>query len=430
MYRRISSCRICGNTNLIKVIDLGRQVLTGRFPAPGEPDPTAGPLELLACHGADPARHCGLLQLSCSYQLDEMYGATYGYRSALNQSMVRHLSELVEAAVAWAQPQVGDRVLDIGANDGTLLKFYEGLGLKRYGIDPSSARYAADYPADVGLIVDFFSAERVRRLAGDGGFKLITSIAMFYDLDDPMAFVREVRDLLHPEGIWVFEQGYASRMLDNVAYDSICHEHISYFDLRQIRWLIERAGLKLLDVSTNDTNGGSFCVTAARAESSHRPRQRRLDAMAASEAGQAPLARYDRFRAAIDDSRARLLRFLGEARASGKTVMGYGASTKGNVVIQHCGLGARDLAAIAEKHPGKYGRVTPGSRIPIISESAARAARPDYFLVLPWHFRAEIVRRETQYLADGGTLVFPLPRLELVSSASLTPGSGPVELAA
>ncbi len=413
MLRRISRCRICGNERLSAVLDLGEQVLTGRFPRPDEPDPTRGPLELVRCDGADPARHCGLLQLSCTYDLGEMYGPTYGYRSALSQTMVRHLSDVTEEALGLAQPTVDDAVLDIGCNDGTLLKFYEGLGLNRVGIDPSSARFASAFPADCQLIVDFFSADKVRAVVGETKFKIITSIAMFYDIDDPTAFMGEVRSLLARDGIWVFEQAYARRMIENVAYDSVCHEHLNYYNLRQIQWMAEKAGLQLLDVSVNDINGTSFRVIAARDDAALPSRAGRLQSLRADEARYEAEQPYQAFGANVVSRRDELRRFFDRVRRQKQSALGYGASTKGNVVIQYCGLNADDLPAIAEKHPGKYGHVTPASRIPIISEADARARKPDFFVVFPWHYRAEIVRREARYMDEGGALVFPLPSFEI-----------------
>ncbi len=417
MYKRVSACRICGNQRLVKVLDLGQQVLTGRFPRPDEPDPTRGPLELVVCAGGD--ENCGLLQLSCTFTLSEMYGPTYGYRSSLSQTMVRHLSGIVEECVSIAQPTVDDAVLDIGCNDGTLLKFYEGLGLRRTGIDPSSVRFADSFPGDIQLITDFFSAERVRK-ATDQRFAIITSIAMFYDLEDPIGFMREVRDLLAPEGIWVTEQAYALSMIENVAFDSVCHEHLNYYNLRQFQWMAKRAGLKLLDVSLNNINGTSFRVVAARDDSSYEPRWGRLDEVLANEARFIEGRPLEQFQAAVDGRRTILRSFLDQSRRSGKRTLGYGASTKGNVVIQYCGLSAEDIPAIAEKQPNKFGLVTPSSRIPIISEAEARALKPDHFLIFPWHFRDEIVRREARFVSQGGKLVFPLPRFEVVENTAAT----------
>jgi 2-polyprenyl-3-methyl-5-hydroxy-6-metoxy-1,4-benzoquinol methylase len=364
--------------------------------------------------GKDPSQHCGLLQLSCTYTLSEMYGSTYGYRSSLSQTMVRHLSHIAEESAGIAQPAVGDAVLDIGCNDGTLLKFYEGLNLTRVGIDPSSERFASSFPRDIQLIVDFFSAERIRQACGDRKFSIITSIAMFYDIEDPTNFMREIRSLLAPEGIWITEQAYALSMINNVAYDSVCHEHLNYYNLRQFEWMAKLAGLKLLDASVNNINGTSFQVALARDDSKHTPRQSRLDRLLKGEISFAETNYLDQFAISVEDRRATLRQFLADGKRKGKRTLGYGASTKGNVVIQYCGLTSDDIPAIAEKHPGKYGQVTPASRIPIISETDARNLHPDHFLVFPWHFREEIIRREARFTDEGGKLVFPLPSFEVV----------------
>lgn len=413
----ITRCRICGNPRLERVLDLGRQALTGRFPRPDEPDPLSGPLELVLCSGA-PETCCGLLQLRHSYPLEQMYGPSYGYRSSNNATMVAHLRGKIGNLVALSRPAPGERVLDIGCNDGTTLKLYDGLGLNRIGIDPSSGRYAGEYPDDIRLIVDFFSAARIRREVAEGGFKIITSIAMFYDLEDPLGFMQDVASLLDRDGVWEFEQHYLVEMLGRRAYDSVCHEHISYYGLRQIQWMTDRAGLKIIGIGTNDINGGSLSIIAARRDSRYPEASAVIERFLAREAAMRleSTAPYLAFARDVAEHRASLRRFLEEARRAGKRVVGYGASTKGNVVLQYCGLSARDLPCIAEKYPAKYGLTTPGTRIPIVSEGDARAMAPDYVLVLPWYFRDEIVERERAYLARGGTLVFVLPSLEQVSA--------------
>lgn len=412
----IAHCRICGNPRLEQVLDLGRQALTGRFPGPDEPDPMAGPLELVLCSG-EPDVCCGLLQLRHSYPLEQMYGPSYGYRSSNNATMVAHLKNKIANLVALSRPAPGERVLDIGCNDGTTLKLYDGMGLRRIGIDPSSRRYAGEYPADIRLIVDFFSASRIRQEGLEGSFKIITSIAMFYDLEDPLGFMTEVASLLDRDGVWEFEQHYLVEMLRRRAYDSVCHEHISYYGLRQIKWMTDRAGLKIVGISTNDINGGSISITAARKDSRYPEASEAIDAFLAREVAMRleSIEPYLEFSRRVAEHRATLRRFLEDARRQGKRVVGYGASTKGNVILQYCGLTERELPCIAEKYPAKYGLTTPGTRIPIVSEADARAMKPDYILVLPWYFRDEIVARERDYLAGGGTLVFVLPSLEQVS---------------
>jgi len=416
VLREITRCRVCGSFALARVLDLGRQSLTGRFPRPQDPDPMAGPLELALC--SDQAQgSCGLLQLAHSYPPQEMYGPTYGYRSSNNHTMVAHLSAKIANLIRIARPKKGERVLDIGSNDGTTLKLYDGLGLARYGMDPSSARYAAEYPADATLIVDFFSAERLRREAGEVRFRIITSIAMVYDLEDPLAFMREAASLLDVDGVWELEQSYMPLMLERCAYDSVCHEHISYFRLRQIKWMTDASGLKIVDIGMNDINGGSFSVVIARKDAAYPEASAQIAALLERERrdGYDTPAPYEKFAAAVAAHRAALRAFLDTARAQRKLVIGYGASTKGNVVLQYCGIGPGDMPWIAEKYPFKFGLVTPGTRIPIVSEDEAKAMNPAYLLVLPWYFRDEIVRREQAWVDGGGSLVFVLPAIETLA---------------
>jgi NDP-4-keto-2,6-dideoxyhexose 3-C-methyltransferase len=356
-----------------------------------------------------------LLQLAHTYDLGEMYGETYGYRSSLSQTMVAHLRDIVRGAVEIVAPKSGDAVLDIGCNDGTLLGCYEGMGLRRHGVDPSSEKFRSEYPEDVLLLVDFFGKDKVAHAFGNRKYRIITSIAMFYDLDDPMSFMREVRDLLAPDGVWVTEQAHMGTMLANLAFDSVCHEHLNYYNLRQIQWMAERCGLKLLDVDLNHINGASFCVTFAHADSPLTERPERIARLLDDErqAGFSTLLPYQIFADRIALFRRKVRNFFEEARQAGELVFGYGASTKGNVVLQYCGVSPQEMPVIAEKYPWKFGLVTPGSHIPIISEEEARVRNPDYFFVLPWHFRDEIVARERPYMERGGALVFALPRFEI-----------------
>ncbi len=414
LVRAIGRCRLCGNEELAPLLDLGEQVPTGMFVKEAVPV-AAGPLQLVKCHGK--AGRCDLVQLRHSYDLGELYGKNYGYRSGLNQSMVRHLKELVEKAVALAAPEPGELVVDIGSNDSTLLRCYPD-GLARVGIDPTSEKFKSYYPKDVVRIPDFFSSDKVSAAAKGRRAKIVTSIAMFYDLESPLAFMKEVRDVLAPDGIWVFEQSHMPTMVAKNAYDTVCHEHLEYYGLRQIHWMTERAGLKILDVSFDDTNGGSFRVTAGRSDGP-RPEARALvERLLAQEDkdGFTSLAPWEAFRARVFKHRDELVALVAKLEKDGKKVFGYGASTKGNVLLQFCGLTAEDIPCVAEVNEDKFGCVTPGSRIPIVPEADARARRPDYFLVLPWHFKEGIARREKAFLKSGGKLLFPLPEIEVISA--------------
>lgn len=409
-YRQISACRICGGAALDLVLELGRQALTGVFPRRRDEPLTVGPLTLVRCAA------CGLVQLRHSYERSELYGEHYGYRSSLNAMMTKHLEAKARALSRSVSLASGDVVVDIGSNDGTLLSFFGGRGLTLVGFDPSAGRWRDRYPADAELVTDFFSAEAYRARFGGRKATLITSIAMFYDLERPQEFVEGVAGILAADGVWHLEQSYLPTMLAVNAYDTVCHEHLEYYAVKQIAWMAERAGLDILDVELNDVNGGSFAVTLGHGAAS-RPRSGIAERLLAEEtrAGLDTLEPFDRFRAAVLAHRRELRSLLETIRSDGRTVLGYGASTKGNVMLQYAGITPDVLPAIAEINEDKLGCFTPGTGIPIISERDAHAMTPEYFLVFPWHFRRGLLERESAYLGSGGKLIFPLPRIEVVS---------------
>jgi len=415
MYTEIDCCRVCGNSDLDSIVHLGDQALTGVFPRNKDRIITRGPLELVKCVEHD-NENCGLVQLRQTYNHDEMYGTNYGYRSGLNSSMVAHLRLLVEDIVNAVPISDSDVILDIGSNDGTLLRQYPQTGATLVGIDPTGNKFREYYPPHVHLIPDFFSAELYRRELGQRKAKVITSIAMFYDLNSPLLFMEQVRDILADDGVWVFEQSYMPTMLAVDAYDTICHEHLEYYGLSQIQWMADRVGLKLVDVRFNSTNGGSFVVTAAKKSDAHHGVADVVFSILKKEKelGLHQELPYKDFKARIFSHRDRLRAELDKLKKKGLRVLGYGASTKGNVLLQFCGLSESDINFIAEVNPDKFGCFTPGTLIPIISESDARALKPDVFLVLPWHFEENIVQREKAFLSQGGKLLFPLPEIHYV----------------
>jgi NDP-4-keto-2,6-dideoxyhexose 3-C-methyltransferase len=417
MFREIEACRICGNSDLIPILSLGEQYLTGVFPSVRNADLSRGPLELVACNCVGGRKACGLVQLRQTYNLGEMYGDNYGYRSSLNRAMVRHLEEKVRHLVERYPLKPGDLVLDIGSNDGTLLSFYPQLGVTVVGIDPIAKKFASFYAKHISLIPDFFSAELFRKKFGTKRARIITSIAMFYDLENPLGFMQDVASILDEEGIWHFEMSYLPAMLKSMAYDAICHEHLEYYSLRQIKWMVDRSGLKIIDVEFNQTNGGSFAVTVARQVSSHPEKTARLRELLRTEEseGLATIAQQRAFSKAVETHRKKLLALLRSLKEQKRKVIGYGASTKGNVLLQHCRITPELLPAIGEVNKDKFGCFTPGTNIPIISEAEAHAMNPDYFFVLPWHFRDNLIQREKAFLRRGGKMIFPLPALEIYS---------------
>jgi SAM-dependent methyltransferase len=410
MSVEITHCRISGSTNLLPVLSLGAQKLTGIFPSSRETRVTEGPLTVVWCPDS------GLLQLSHSYDPMEMYGLNYGYRSGLNPSMARHLTAKARSLERFIPLASGDLVLDIGSNDGTLLKAYRRAGLRRLGVDPTGLKFKELYESGIDIIPDFFSAGAFRARYGTTKARIITSIAMFYDLEAPLDFIRQVAEVLAPDGIWHFEQSYMPSMLRMNSYDTICHEHLEYYSLRPVKDMLEQCGLQLLDVQMNAVNGGSFAVTAALVGSQLKSNHSVIDWLLDQEErmGLHTSRPFREFEERVFEHRASLQRLLKALNADGKRVLGYGASTKGNVLLQFCGLSEKDLPAIAEVNPDKFGCYTPGTGIPIVSEKEAKEMRPDYFLVLPWHFKDSILAREDEYLAAGGKMIFPLPEIEIV----------------
>lgn len=415
-FRTVTRCRICGSENLQPVIDLGQQTLTGIFPRARAAGIAAGPLELVRCAAGEHA--CRLVQLRHTYEPTQMYGAEYGYRSSLNRSMVEHLGAKVRALMQRVPLNRGDVVLDIGSNDGTTLSFYpEDATL--IGMDPTVSKFAKYYKSHVRAVPDFFSAETFLRESGGRQAKIVTSLAMFYDLDRPLDFARDVHQVLVDGGTWHFEQSYLPAMLSTTSYDTICHEHIEYYALAQIRWMMDRVGFSIVDVSKNEINGGSFAVTVTKARVGATTHAPVVDTWIAEEKqlGLLTPAPFERFAEGVRRHRVELRALLHKLKGEGQSVFGMGASTKGNVLLQYCEIGPDLVECIAEVNEDKFGRFTPGTEIPIVSEAEAVARRPDVFLVLPWHFRVGLVKRAASLLAGGTRLLFPLPKIELVAQS-------------
>jgi hypothetical protein len=409
MYTEIKKCRISGSTNLVQVLSLGDQYLTGVFPKSLDEKVTKGPLDLVWCPDS------GLLQMKQSYSLDEMYGDNYGYRSGLNASMVSHLTNKIRTLQRLVKLSDTDLVIDIGSNDATALKAYSG-NHQKVGIDPTGLKFASYYTSDIKLIPDFFSAVAFKSHFPNKKANIITSIAMFYDLENPVSFVNDIENVLADEGIWHFEQSYMPSMLRTNSYDTICHEHLEFYSFKVVKDLLENCGMSVIDVQMNAINGGSFAVTASKKGASYKRNNAIINWMLQQESdlGLDTLKPYLDFENRVFKHRKNLLQLIEAILADGKTILGYGASTKGNVLLQFCGITAKHIPYIAEVNKEKFGSFTPGTCIPIISEQEARAMKPDYFLVLPWHFKHNILERETAYIEQGGKFIFPLPEIEIV----------------
>ncbi|EKE01966.1 MAG: hypothetical protein ACD_21C00014G0007 [uncultured bacterium] len=389
MYKEIKKCRVCGNDNLVEVLNLGKQALTGVFPSSKEQKVTVGPLTLVKCLGDDPKKHCGLVQLKHGYDLQELYSKNYGYRSGLNASMVEHLHNKVSKILSYTNLNFGDVIIDIGSNDATTLKFYPQNGYELIGIDPIGGGFEKYYPENIKLIPNFFNAATVENAIGNKKVKVITSFSMFYDLEDPVGFARDIAHVLAADGIWVLEQSYMPEMLQQNSFDTVCHEHLEYYGLTQIKWIVEKADLRILDVEFNAVNGGSFSIIVGKKESSLLANEELIEQILEKEKALElhTLKPYLAFAVRAAEAREQLLQKIQSIKKEGKTIYGLGASTKGNVILQYCGITAKDISCVGEVNKDKFGKYTPGTLIPIISEKELLAKKPDYLLVLPWHFR-------------------------------------------
>ena len=411
MYTEIKKCRICKSSSLKNILNLGEQCLTGVFPKNPDEEVTKGPLDLVAC------MKCGLLQLKQSFSLDEMYGDNYGYRSSLNQTMVTHLEKKISSLQSLCPLSTGDIVVDIGSNDATTLKLYNTEGVKKIGIDPTGNKFSKYYTDGIELITDFFPSELFYKLMNSNKAKIITSIAMFYDLEDPKFFVNKIAESLHEDGIWHFEQSYMPLMLEMNSYDTICHEHLEFYSFTVIKNLLDKCGLKIIDVEINDINGGSFAVTACHKNSVMYEINNAVINLLLNqekELGIGTMKPYIDFSKRVSAHKDNLLGLLTALKKEGKKIFGYGASTKGNVLLQYCGITKDEIPYIAEVNDDKFGCFTPGSNIPIIPEVEARKMNPDYYFVLPWHFKHNILEKEKEFSASGGKFIFPLPQIEII----------------
>jgi SAM-dependent methyltransferase len=418
-YRR--SCRACGSAALTPVTNLGEQYLQGSFVKPGKvlPPTRRIPLQLVRCDPTLDEHACGLLQLSHSTPPEVLY-AQYWYRSGTNQTMRRHLTEIANEASDLVKP-TSAHVLDVGCNDGTLLRSYPDEYIK-VGIDPSDI--AAESAEEFTIIQDLFPSPELRARSAGKPFDIITSIAMFYDVEDPVAFVLDIKSMLDENGVWVVEVAYMPRMLEQNAYDTICHEHLEYYSLGVLEHILERGGMRIFGASLNDINGGSIrCLvthadnfsldTAAGARQLDELRQHEFELQLDTDRP------YRAFQDRIEAHREELRALLRVIKQSEERIHIYGASTKGNVLLQWCGIDNSIIDYAADRNEEKHGARTLGTDIPIVSEAESREMKPDYYLVLPWHFREEFLERERETIESGVKMIFPLPTIEVVSRESL-----------
>ena len=411
--RHIQQCRICGNNELTKVFDLGYQYLQGSFCHPDYPEPSHRkiPLELLWCNTEKREDACGALQLSKTIPPSILY-SNYWYMSGITSIMKNNLKSIVDEVMSYLGSAVDYKVLDIAANDGTLLSYYPKT-FTRVAIDPSNIVETIE-DKSITTIKGLFPTDNLQ----DMKFNAITSIAVLYDLNDPMDFIYHIEKALNPDGVWIFEMSYMPSMFKMNAFDTICGEHIFYYSLSVIEYMLEKCNMKLINAELNDINGGSIRCTAVKMNNYQYSVNKNIDKlrMLEFEMGLDTVGPYKRFeissRQIIYNLRDLLYKLVKNDK---KVVHLYGASTKGNTLLQVCGIDNSIIPYAAERSSNKWGAHTLGSNIQIISEEESRAMKPDYYLVLPWHFKSEFLIREKETINSGISFIFPLPDITIVN---------------
>jgi hypothetical protein len=423
-YRTIDKCRVCGLHHLTSVLTLGDLYVSDFLDLPDNTRGTKAPLELVLCNTQDGG--CGLLQLRHTVSSEAMY-RNYWYRSGINKTMCDELNDIAKKARSVADLRSQDIVIDIGANDGTLLRGYKLPGLTTVGFEPARNLTQYNKEGTTKIIVDFFSHSAWQKEFGARKAKAITAIGMFYDLDDPNTFVSDLVKCLDDDGVLVIQMMYLPSFLARNAFDGICHEHLEYYSLGSLENLLRRHGLVVFDVEMREhINEGSarFYIKKERNGIELKVFNGAAGRMAALRAMEASMGLddtevYGALVSRILDAKHAVVSFIQQEVAKGKKVHGYAASTKGNTTLQFYGLTPDLVEAIADRNPDKWGKYAVGTLIPVISEEASRDEKPDYYFVLAWHFLSEFVQREDAFLRNGGKFIVPMPEFRIIGDELL-----------
>lgn len=402
----ITKCRSCKSSKLSTILSLGNIALSDFV----DDDTKAPkyPLVLVLC------TKCYLLQLKHTTPSSLLYTEHYGYKSGINQTMRDELKGIAEDSIKILDSSVKKIIaIDIGANDGTLLKHYPD-NVKKIGVEPVKklAKECSKF-ADV-VVNDFFHYKSVSKSLGNKKADIISAISCFYDMEDPNEFVDDVVKCLKDDGIFIIQQNYLVKMLTQNAFDNIVHEHIEYYSLISLQNLLDRHGLEVFHLELRELNGGSFRTYIAKKGS------RPISTTVYEQLELEKLINLNRKKIYVDFSkrikhnRKQIQKFLKEQIKNKKNIYLYGASTRGNTLLQYFKIDKKQIPFAVERNPEKWGKKIASTGIEIISEDQARKEKPDYMLVLPWFFKTEFLKREAKYLENGGHFIFPLPILEVV----------------
>jgi len=415
IIKLLDKCKICGNRDLIEVLTLDEQYLSPTFVLSNENNELAEiktPLTLVLCDKSKNQNNCGLLQLREITEPDYLY-KEYFYRSATNDTMRKDLRELVDQVLEISNPKSKDIIVDIGANDCTMLNFYEEK-FNLVGFEPAKNIKFLDKGKNIKLVNNYFNSKNFKDVFGSKKAKIITSCAMFYDLENPIQFVSDIEEILDNEGVWCCQISYLDSMIRYNNFYDICHEHLSYYSLESFEYLINKKNLKLFYAETNEVNGGSVRLYICKKNSTKYDSNtfsKNLDNLRKKEKmlNLTSIETYSDFENKVNNLKNKTVKFVDKIIENKKKVLALGASTKGNIILQHFGLTKDKIPYISERNPEKVGLKCLGSDIELISEEKAREINPEAFIVLPWNFKKEIVEREKKYLDDGGKLMFVMP---------------------
>ena len=402
-------CRNCKNKKLEKLFSLGLLSFTGKFPKKFLYDVPKAPLNLLMC------KNCKLVQLDRNFNIKYLYGKDYGYRTGINQTMTGHVKNTVKTAAGIANLQSEDYVLDIASNDATLLNFYD-KGIVTVGVDPLANKYKIKYKNINHRISDFFHVSQIKKLNLKKKFKIISALSVFYDLRDPNKFLRHVKELLDENGVFILEHADLYMIIKNRIFDTICHEHLGFFSSKVIIEMIKKTGLKVFHHEYNNINGGSSRYYISHKKANYKVKSSIKKVLLKEEKiGLHSKKIFISFYKEILNQKIKLKKIIKNIKDKKLTIHGYGASTKGNVLLQFYNIDNNDVSYIADRNPLKYNLFTPGTKIKIISENQSRKLKPDYYLVLPWHFKKEILSREKIAQKNGTKFIFPLPEVKIIN---------------
>ena len=404
---KIKSCRSCNSKKLTKLFSLGKLSFTGKFPSLNQKIKKE-PISLTMC------KQCELVQLTHNFDLKYLYGPDYGYRTGINKTMLNHVKRVVKYLSKKTKLKKKDYVLDIASNDGSLLNFYN-KNIVTFGIDPILNKYKEQYQNINYTVSDFFSADKIRNKTKKK-FKIITALSVFYDSVSPNKFLKDIKKLLSKEGIFLLEFADLASIIKYKMFDTICHEHLEYYSSKVILNLCKKNKLRVFDIKKNDINGSSkqyfVCHENSKIENNDSVIKKELDSE--NKLKLSNVNTFKRFFKDINQSKNKLNKLIKKIIRKGKKIHCYGASTKGNVLLQYYKINNKMINYAAERNKNKYDLYTPGTHIKIISEVLSRFYKPDYYLVLPWHFKKEILLREKSTRKKGVKFIFPLPKLCVV----------------